>query len=805
MHNEYMVHAIEGVMVSTKNGILKLLDLFKKGKESHQIFVISPVTDNELSLTGLLERAENKDERLWAVIERSRNSWLELSENSLESDVTSFVTEAINASFAKVEDILKAVWLLEKSSEQSRIYLESMTSFFIASILSALFEAEGRNASMFSVEEAVRRDVFPQGASFIYGKLLEPETERKDALGRVRAEGESEYTASIIASNITSPLTFWNHRSLLRTASIKDVPSAKVIKNLSYAEATELSFFGAPIVHPHSFIPAEAKGLTIRLRFWGDVDDEGTLVSKEVIKDKDKAVKAFSVVRNVSLINVEGSGMSGVPGVSSRLFTALRNEKISVIFISQASSEYSICFAVPKSDSAGALRTIKKEFSEELGKKAINSIEVENDCAILAAVGEEMPGAIGVAGKFFSSLAKSNINIRAIAQGSSERNISAVIKMADSAKALRSLHSGFFMSAQTLSVGLFGPGNIGGTLLNQIARESERLRAEFDLDIRIRGIATSKRMLLSDEGIDLSSWKESFEKYSVVYNEKIFMEHIGATYYPHKVIIDCTSSLERALTYKELLDAGFHIITPNKKANSASYDYYKSLIETSRRTGSKYYYETTVGAGLPIITTLKDLRETGDDILKVEGMVSGTLAWLFSQYDGRTPFSALVLKAKEMGFTEPDPRDDLSGMDVARKTVILAREMGYETEVEDIQIRSLVPDYLKDASKEEFLSRLSEMDEEMLKLYSDAKKEGRNIRYVGKVGEDGICSVGLELYDEDHPFSQADGTDNVIAFTTRRYYSQPLVIKGPGAGPEVTAAGVFADMLRLGAYLGSRI
>lgn len=805
MKDDYRVHAVEGVMVSTRNGILKLLDLYKKGGEKHQIFVISPVNDNELSLLGLLDKAESKDERLWAVIERSRNSWLELSENSLERDVTSFVTEAINASFAKVEDILKAVWLLEKSSEQSRIYLESMTSFFVASILSALFEINGLEASMFSVDEAVRKSSFPEGASFIYGKLLIPDTERRDALGRVRREGESEYTSSIIASNLDSPLTFWNHRSLLRTASIKDVPSAKVIKNLSYAEATELSFFGAPIVHPHSFIPAQAKGLPISLRYWGDADDEGTLVSSEVTKDKDRAVKAFSVVRNVSLINVEGSGMSGVPGVSSRLFTALRNEKISVIFISQASSEYSICFAVPKSDSQGALKTIRKEFSEELGKKAINSIEVENDCAILAAVGEEMPGAIGVAGKFFSSLAKSNINIRAIAQGSSERNISAVIKMTDSAKALRSLHSVFFMSAQTLSVGLFGPGNIGGTLLDQIARESERLRAEFDLDIRIRGIASSKKMLLSDEGIDLSSWRDSFSKYAVAYNEQIFMEHIAATYYPHKVIIDCTSSQERALTYKSLLEAGFHIITPNKKANSSSYDYYKGLIDTSRKTGSRYYYETTVGAGLPIITTLKDLRETGDKIIKVEGMVSGTLAWLFSSYDGSMPFSALVLKAKEMGFTEPDPRDDLSGMDVARKTVILARELGYRTEVDDIKIRSLVPDYLKDASKEEFLSRLSEMDEEMHSLYLKAKGENKNLRYVGKVDSNGVCSVGLELYDDDHPFSQANGTDNVIAFTTRRYYEQPLVIKGPGAGPEVTAAGVFADMLRLGAYLGSRI
>ena len=293
MNHEYRVHAIEGVMVSTKSGILKLLDLFKKEETERQIFVISPVKDNELSLTGLLEKAEAKDERLWSVIERSRNSWLELSENSLNAEVTSSVTEAINASFAKVEDILKAVWLLEKSSSESVTYLESMTSFFIASILLSLFDESGISASVFDVKEAVRMSSFPKGASFVYGKMLLAETERKDASGKIRREGESEYTASLIASNLNSPLTFWNHRSLLRTASEKDVPSAEVIKNLSYAEAAELSFFGAPIVHPHAFIPASAKGLPISLRYWGDIDDKGTLVSKDVIKDKNKAVKAF--------------------------------------------------------------------------------------------------------------------------------------------------------------------------------------------------------------------------------------------------------------------------------------------------------------------------------------------------------------------------------------------------------------------------------------------------------------------------------------------------------------------------------
>lgn len=803
MNQNYRVHAIEGSALATRSGIQKLLSLHKKSKEDVQVYVLTAVSSAELSLLSLLEKAERRDERLWSMLERCRTAWLELGESS-SGFQDSIVVDAINSGFTESEDLLKAIWLLGSSSLNARHFLLSKTSYFLSSILNSVFNHEGIKAESLLVEQAVRRNTFTCPANFIYGNLVLPTTLHSDASGRVRREGESEYTASIIANNLSCPLTFWNTRSLLYTASIKDVPSAKVIENLSYQEATELSFFGAPIVHPHAFLPVLEKNLPISLRYWGDPDSEGTLLTREGKKSRKRAVKAFSTVRNVSLITIEGGGMSGVPGVSSRLFTALREERISVIFISQASSEYSISIAVPKDDSALAGKVIRREFAQETANGAIESISVISECAILAAVGDEMSGYIGVAGKFFSSLAKAGVNVMAIAQGSGERNISAVIKMSDSTKALRALHSVFFLSEQTLSIGLIGPGNIGGTLLDQMARESERLRSEFELDIRVRGIATSTRMLLSERGVDLSSWREEFEKFSVAYNDEVFFNHIGATYYPHKVIVDCTSSQERAERYLDLLNSGFHVITPNKKASSARYSYYDSLMEASLKTGSKFLYETTVGAGLPIITTLKDLRETGDEVLKVEGMVSGTLAWLFSSYDGSLPFSSLVLKAKELGYTEPDPRDDLSGMDVARKTVILAREIGYKVEVEDIDIRSLVPENLRCLSKEEFLERLPEMDADMEALRKEAEAEGKCLRYVGKV-DNGHCSVALEKCDRNHPFSQADGTDNVIAFTTKRYFRQPLVIKGPGAGPEVTAAGVFADILRLGQYLGSRI
>ena len=798
------VHALEGSMVSTAKGIEKLYEIHNRGKEDVAIYVLPPTRDPDLSFYRLLDAAEKKDDRLWNLLEQKKNAWLELCSSMLGDN--SSVSEYVSQNFVSIGDILRAVWILEDKSGAASDHLETMTSTFLDRIVSAYFQEKGISTDSISLSSLLEdhNPVFNAKAVFISGELLYCDDDR-DAAGRDRSdEGWGEYASALVAAHLNCPLTYWNQKSLLYSASKKDVPNAHLIKEMTYAEATELSFFGAPVVHPHSFIPAEEASLPLSLRYWGDIEEEGTLITRKASSESKGGVKAFSVVKNIALINVEGSGMSGVPGVSSRLFGALRNEGISVIFISQASSEYSICFAVPQSQAVSAKATLEREFRREITLHQISSIDMEDNLSILAVVGEAMPGKIGVAGKFFSSLARAGVNVRAIAQGSSERNISAVIASKDAVKAERALHTVFFMSQQTLSLGLFGPGNIGGTLLDQIGRESERLRREFDLDIRVRGIATSKKMLISEEGVDLSTWREQLRDYGIPYNEEIFLSHIKASYYPHWVLVDATASADRAMQYKSFIESGFHVITPNKKASSGPYPYYLSLYEASQRTGKKFLYETTVGAGLPIITTLKDLRETGDIIEKVEGMVSGTLSWLFTNYDGTVPFSELVRKARDMGFTEPDPRDDLSGMDVARKTVILARELGYKVEVDPKGIRNLVPPQLRECSKEEFLERMDEMDDEMLALYKEASAKGMKLRYVGTV-DGGKCSVSLSSFPSDHPFSQAKGTDNVIEFTTARYHNQPLVVQGPGAGPEVTAAGIFADILRLSAYLGSRI
>lgn len=787
------IHAIEGAMIASLDGLDRLCSIVALHDNPCQVVVVSPLRRGELSFHDLLSSAARKDEKLWSMLEKSESTWQSFV---CQAGAADRMEDMLRGDFEDMEDLLRSVWLLCDVSRNTENYFSCLTSRFLSHLASCYLERRGMTATVMDVETALRTRSFVKGVTIVHGQL------RQNSSHAYQGEGESEYSASLIAASCDGELTFWNSRSLFCSASSRDIPSARVIERLTYAEATELSFFGAPIVHPHAFIPAQSRGIEIELRYWGDYTNSGTLITGMTsARDRRCPVKAFSVMRSIAIINVEGAGMSGVIGISSRLFSALREEGISVILISQASSEYSICFAVPASQMTQAASCARYEFKSELDSHQIASISAVGGMAIIAAVGEMMSGQVGVSGKFFSALARAGVNVSAIAQGSSERNISAVIREEDSHKALSALHSSFFLSAQTLSVGLFGPGNIGGTLLDQLAQEQERLRGQFELDIRVRGIANSTKMLLSEEGVDLSSWRDTFQLAAVPLDMDVFLRHVGASYYPHAVLIDCTTSNALAMQYASWL-RHFHVITPNKKACTASYEYYQKMMQTSQESGRRFLYETTVGAGLPIINTLNDLIQTGDEVKRIEGIVSGTLAWLFAHYDGTTPFSQLVLDAKGMGYTEPDPRDDLSGMDVARKTVILAREIGSRVELGDFAVQSLVPESLRNVSKEEFLSRIGEIDEDMKRRYDEAKREGKVLRYIGCV-ENGRCSVSLSALPMSHPFAQAGGSDNIIAFTTARYFQQPLVIKGPGAGPQVTAGGVFSDLIRLSVYLGA--
>ncbi len=613
----------------------------------------------------------------------------------------------------------------------------------------------------------------------------------------------SDFSGSIFGALLhAAEIIIWTDVDGVLSADPRLVPNAQVIDQLSYNEAMELAYFGAKVIHPQTMEPAVARDIPIYIRNTFAPQKPGTLICAKPVSAL--KVKGITTIDPVALVNLEGAGMIGVPGTAHRLFGALRDAGISVILISQGSSEHSICFAIPQDQAVRAEAAVRAAFDTELRDGQIQRVDVGLDLCILAVVGDGMAGAHGVAAKVFNSLGDAAISVRAIAQGASERNISVVVDGKGAARALRAVHAAFYLSPNTLSIGLIGPGTVGRVLIAQIATQVERLRA-LNLDLRLRGIAGSKRMLLAENAIDLDHWAEQLAASGEPLDLVKFADHCQADYIPHTVIIDCTASADVAAHYRSWLGRGIHVVTPNKKANSGPLPYYRGMHEARRAAGSHYLYEATVGAGLPIIQTLRDLRETGDDITCIEGIFSGTLAYLFNVFDGTDSFSSIVRAAKLKGYTEPDPRDDLSGMDVARKLIILGREMGLTLEMSDVDVQGLVPKTLEKVSVEEFMARLSEFDAEMAAMLADATGSKQVLRYVGRIESTGRATVGLMRLDARHAFANIALTDNVVRFATRRYCDNPLIVQGPGAGPEVTAGGVFSDLLRLSAYLGAHL
>jgi aspartokinase/homoserine dehydrogenase 1 len=624
-----------------------------------------------------------------------------------------------------------------------------------------------------------------------------------DGIQTTLGRNGSDFSGSIFGALLgAAEIQIWTDVDGVLSADPRLVPNAQVIDQLSYNEAMELAYFGAKVIHPQTMEPAVARDIPIYIRNTFAPEKRGTLICANPTSAL--KVKGITTIDPVALVNLEGAGMIGVPGTAHRLFGALRDAGISVILISQGSSEHSICFAIPEAQATRAEAAVRSAFDTELREGQIQSVDVGRGLSILAVVGDGMAGAHGVAAQVFDSLARAAVNVRAIAQGASERNISVVVDGKSGAKALRAVHAGFYLSPNTLSIGLIGPGTVGRVLLEQMESQLERLRG-LNVDLRVRAIATSKRMLLAENEIDLSQWPKLLAANGESLDLDRFARHVQADYIPHTVIVDCTASADVAGHYRDWLARGLHVVTPNKKANSGPLPYFRAVQEARRAAGTHYLYEATVGAGLPIIQTLRDLRETGDEVTSIEGIFSGTLAYLFNVYDGREPFSSIVQAAKQKGYTEPDPRDDLSGMDVARKLIILAREMGLTLELAEVAVEGLVPAALRDCSIEEFMRRLPEFDAEMAATLKLAREQQQVLRYVGRVDAKGQATVRLTRLDARHAFANIALTDNVVRFATRRYCDNPLIVQGPGAGPEVTAGGVFSDLLRLSAYLGANI
>ena len=630
----------------------------------------------------------------------------------------------------------------------------------------------------------------------------------------------SDYSASLFASlyhqlagktesKKVEELCIWTDVDGVMSADPRRVEEAVLIPHMSYHESMELAFFGAKVLHPQTMAPLMEAKIPLRIRNTFTLKNTGTLIGQKA-QVSPQVVKGISLVEDMALINLEGSGMMGVPGVAQRLFAALAQEKLSVMLISQASSEHSICFALAESQSQAAQKVVKKSFEKEIKAGLIQAPKVEKQQCILAVVGEEMAQRPGVSACLFSALGNAGVNVKAIAQGSSERNISVVLDQEDASRALQVVHSAFYLAHQTLSLGLVGPGLIGGTFLEQLHQQLNILREKFGVDIRFRGVANSRQMLCAQSVSDtlgFDTWKKDLSTRGGDLNWQRFSEGVVSSAIPHGVMIDCSASGKVAELYPTWMKQGFHVITPNKKANTAPLVSFNKLMEEKQKNRSLYLYETTVGAGLPVIRTLRDLLRTGDRLIAIEGIFSGTLAYLFNQFDGSLAFSQLVRQAMEQGLTEPDPREDLCGMDVARKLVILARELNWSVELEAVQVESLVAENLmKKKSTDGFFKDFSSADADFEKRFTAAKDKGACLRYVGSLSgldsKQAQARVTLREVDLTHPFARTQGSDNIILFKTERYNDQPLIIQGPGAGPQVTAAGIFADLLYLVQTLG---
>jgi len=646
----------------------------------------------------------------------------------------------------------------------------------------------------------------PQADVVITGFVARDGEDRCATLGR----NGSDYSGAIFAVLFDAlDLTIWTDVDGVLSADPRLVPDAVCLPSMSYAEACELAYFGAKVLHPQTMAPAMQAGLPILIRNSRDPAAPGTRIADEAPTMADASpVKGLSLVRDMAVLELSGAGLIGVPGTAERMFAALHASGVSVTMISQGSSEHSICCLIPAAQAQRARVAVEQAFAEAIANGQVEGVEITPDIAILAAVGDGMVGTPGVSARLFSGLARARVNIRAIAQGASERNISVAIADTDAVRGLRAAHSAFWLSPATLSVGLIGPGNVGRALLAQLAealpRFNEDARIDHRLDLRLRAIASSRAMRLANGALDPASAVSALaDAQSEAVDLDRFAAHVLAEHLPHALIVDCSGSDAVAARYPEWLANGIHIVTPSKHAGSGDYARYCAIREAQSR-GGLFRYEATVGAGLPVIQTLRSLLDTGDALTGIEGVLSGTLAWLFNRYDGSVPFSELVAEAKALGYTEPDPRDDLGGLDVARKLVILAREAGAPLSLEHVEIESLVPEALRAVSRDEFLSRLHELDAPMQARLDAARAQGRSLRYLAQLDADGSARVGLAMPEPGHASLHSRLTDNLIQFRTRRYAHNPLVVLGPGAGADVTAAGVFGDILAIAGTLGAR-
>ena len=622
-------------------------------------------------------------------------------------------------------------------------------------------------------------------------------TGAKPVMGLLGRNG-SDFSAAVVGASLGSKkVEFWTDVDGIYSADPRIVKDAVLVQDMSYEEAMELSFFGSKVLHPKTLAPLAAKNIEAWSLNSHNPSARGTRIGKGPFESEMKAgpVRGISCLKDCAMVSVSGSGMKGRKGMATRIFSAVSNAGISILLITQSSSEYTLSFCVRKEFANRVQDVLKNEFALEIAGKLVNQIDVRPDCAIVSIIGDAMKEKRGVAGTFFNAIASRDINIMAIAQGAGERSISAVINAADGDTAVRIVHKFFFNTVQTIQVYAFGAGTIGGTMIDQICEQQKSLLAQ-GIDIRVMAIANIDGMIFNSHGIDLKDWREQVKKSGEKTDLDRILDFVRDTKPLNPIFVDCTASYDLPERYIDILKAGMNIATPNKRANSMSMDFYRKLRETANEMHVRFLYETNVGAGLPIIDTLQNLFKSGDRLTAFNGIMSGSLSYIFGRLDEGAKFSEAVLQAKELRYTEPDPRDDLKGTDVARKALIIAREAGMDIEIEDIQMNSIFPEgFSLEGSTEEFLKKLPELDDYFDKKMAALKKENKVLR-MGASIKDGKVSVGMLEVGPENPLYGVRGGENAFVFTTARYTPIPLTVRGYGAGAGVTAAGVFGDILR---------
>ena len=802
-----------GTSVANSESISKVISILNNNRNDDVLIVVSALG----GITNLLQeclrlKGKSSDNIIKKIEERHLEIINNLSSLESQSSLKSFLKENLN----KLEDILEAISTIDEVTKKTVSKVLTIGEILSCNIIYEIIKQRGLSISYINSQELIftkeinnnevldgdkssikinnRLNLIESNMIIAPGFICSDESGEVSNLGR----GGSDFSAAIYAKYTKAKsLEIWTDVSGVFSANPNIVKKASPIDFLSYKEAMELSFFGANVIYFPTLQPLIEENIPVYIKNTFDQDANGTCISNSTKLDNDRIVKGISHIDNISIINFEGSGMVGVPGFSKRFFESLSNYQINVVMITQASSEFSICIAVSSDNAKLAKQVIDDEFEFEISQKRINKAQIESNLSNIAIVGDKMKSQKGISGKLFSSLGQNNVNIRAIAQGASERNISIIVDKKNTKKALNSLHETFFEDdLKDIHVFITGVGNVGGFLMEQIKNQKEFIAKNLKLNLKVLGISNSRKMIISSTEIDLNNWSELLNKSKLNADYKEFQDKILELNLRNTLFVDNTASDVIPSTYMKYLKSGVGIITCNKIANSGKYSNYKLLKSLSRNNNSPFFYETNVGAALPVISTLNNLINSGDKIVKIEAVLSGTLNYIFNSFQEPNTFHQIVSKAVEMGFTEPDPKIDLCGIDVSRKILILARESGFNIEFDDVSKNHFLPeDSINTKNRDEFLLSLKKNNDHFNKLLKKAQEKNCRLKFVAKL-DSGKASVGLESVPADHPFYNLVGSDNITVFYTERYSESPLVVKGAGAGGEFTASGVFADIIK---------